>query len=83
MDGGMLEIAREVGGGLAGVVIVALGLVVVILWRRNNELQDRMLEMALTMGRENKELLLTTTSAVATNTGAINALITGRGDGRP
>lgn len=37
-------ILREIGGGLAGVVIVAMGLVIVVLFRRLTAVQDKRIE---------------------------------------
>ena len=34
------SVIQEIGGGLNAVVIVALGLAVIMLWRRLNEVQD-------------------------------------------
>lgn len=52
-----VEIVREIGGGLAAVVIVAQGIAIGILYRRNNQQQDKMLDMALSLGKENSDLV--------------------------
>lgn len=62
---GMAEFIREIGGGLPAVAIAVLGMAVIILYRRNNELQDKMLSMVETMGKENRELLSETNAATS------------------
>lgn len=66
---------KEIGGGLAAVVIIGLGCAVVVLYRRNNQLQDKMLEMAMTMGRENRDLLSVTNATVSASTQTITEAI--------
>lgn len=77
----IIPIAQEIGGGLLGVVTVVSWGALYLLWRRVNELQDRILEIATTMGKENRELLVATNQTIANSTAAINALLT-RQDGR-
>lgn len=62
------SIIHEIGGGLSAVVIVVLGAANYVQYKRNNELQDKMQEIMLTMGKENRDLLTVTTSAVNSNT---------------
>lgn len=69
------SIIKEIGGGLAAVVILALGYAVVTLYRRNNQLQDKMLDMAVTMGRENRDLMTVTNATVSASTTAITEMI--------
>lgn len=49
-------------------VIVALCGAVVVLYRQNNKLQDKMLSMVETMGRENRELLSETNTTTHAST---------------
>lgn len=49
-------------------VIVALAMAVIILYRRNNTLQDKLLAVALEMAEENRALLSQTTVAISANT---------------
>ena len=69
------SIIKEIGGGLAAVVILALAYAVVTLYRRNNQLQDKMLDMAMTMGRENRDLMNVTNATVSASTTAITEMI--------
>lgn len=69
------SIIKEIGGGLAAVVIFGLALAVVTLYRRNNQLQDKMLEMAMTMGKENRDLLAVTNTTVSASTQTITEAI--------
>ncbi len=76
MDPAMIpSLIEQIGGGLAAVVIVGLGVAVVTLYRRNNQLQDKMLDMALTMGRENRDLMTVTNATVSASTQAITEMI--------
>lgn len=68
-------VVSEIGGGLAAVVIVGLSLAVVTLYRRNNQLQDKMLDMALTMSKENRDLLAVTNATVSASTQTITEAI--------
>lgn len=69
------ELLREIGGGLPGLAIIALSAVVVVLYRRNNELQDKLLDIALTMGKENRELLSVTNATISASTQTITEAI--------
>ena len=76
MDPAMIPgIIKEIGGGLAAIVILALTYAVVTLYRRNNQLQDKMLDMAMTMGRENRDLMTVTNATVSASTTAITEMI--------
>ncbi|TRW94935.1 hypothetical protein FNJ84_17740 [Paracoccus sp. M683] len=75
-------IIQEIGGGLSAVVNVALAVALVALWRRNltltdrnDSLNDKMLEITQTMGRENRELIVATNTTLTAATGAINAAV--------
>ncbi|QIR84996.1 hypothetical protein [Paracoccus sp. AK26] len=59
---------KEVGGGLSGVVIVVSGLFNWIQYKRNSELQDKMLAMAETSVRESRDLLTDTNKTTSANT---------------
>lgn len=73
MDPG--QIISEIGGGLAAVVIVALAIANIIQYRRNNALQDLLLNTVLTMGKENRDLLAATNATIAANTEAIKQVM--------
>lgn len=76
MDPAMIPgIIKEIGGGLAAIVILGLSYAVVTLYRRNNQLQDKMLDMAMTMGRENRDLMNVTNATVSASTTAITEMI--------
>ena len=76
MDPAMIPgIIKEIGGGLAAIVILGLAYAVVTLYRRNNQLQDKMLDMALAMGRENRDLMTVTNATVSASTQAITEMI--------
>lgn len=64
----LAEFISEVGGGLAGVVIVVQGWANWIQYKRNGELQDRMLEMAESMVKESRDLITDTNKTTAANT---------------
>lgn len=66
---------KEIGGGLSAVVILALGAANVIQYRRNNALQDKLLELTQIMGKENRDLLAQTNLAISTNTEVMNRAI--------
>lgn len=69
------SIVQEIGGGLPAVVIVASAVFNYVQYKRNNELQDKMQEIMLTMGKENRDLLTVTTSAVNNNTAVIRETV--------
>lgn len=77
---------REVGGGLAGVVIVVSGWANWIQYRRNSDLQDKLLNMAEGMVKESRELLTDTNTTISANTEvtrqAVRLLEDRRSDGR-
>lgn len=76
MDPAMIPgLIKEIGGGLAAIVILALTYAVVTLYRRNNQLQDKMLDMAMTMGRETRDLMTVTNATVSASTTAITEMI--------
>lgn len=62
------DFIAEVGGGLAGVVIIVQGLFNWIQYKRNGELQDRMLSMAQSMITESRDLVTDTNKTTAANT---------------
>ena len=64
----LAEFIKEVGGGLAGVVIVVRGWFNWIQYKRNSELQDKMLAMAETSVRESRDLLTDTNKTTSANT---------------
>jgi hypothetical protein len=64
----LMTLVREVGGGLAGVVIVVQGWANWIQYKRNGELQDKMLEMAQAMVKESRDLVTETNKTNAAST---------------
>ena len=66
---------EAIGGGLSGVVIVVEALVIYALWRRINELSDKLLDMTMEMGKENRDLLVVTNTTMSTAIGTIEAAI--------
>lgn len=64
----LAEFVKEVGGGLAGVVIVVQGWFNWIQYKRNSELQDKMLAMAEASVRESRDLLTDTNKTTSANT---------------
>lgn len=63
-----LDTIAELGGGPIAVALVVLGSAVVVLYRRNNVLQDKLLEMAETRAQESRELLTDTNKITGANT---------------
>jgi len=61
------DFIREVGGGLAGVVIVVQGWANWIQYRRNSDLQDKLLSLAEGMVKESRELLTETNTTTSAN----------------
>ena len=59
---------KEVGGGLAGVVIVVQGWFNWLQYQRNNELQNKMLAMAENSVKESREILTETNKTTSANT---------------
>ena len=70
-----LQWIEVIGGGLSGVVIVVEGLAIYALWKRVNELSDKLLNTTLEMGKENRDLLVVTNTTMLTATGTIEAAI--------
>ena len=64
----LAEFIKEVGGGLAGAVIVVQGWFNWIQYKRNSELQDKMLAMAEASVRESRDLLTDTNKTTSANT---------------
>ncbi|QBX34578.1 hypothetical protein E4191_07540 [Paracoccus liaowanqingii] len=64
----LADFIAEVGGGLAGVVIVVQGWANWIQYKRNGELQDKMLAMAEAMIRESRDLVTDTNKTTSANT---------------
>lgn len=60
------NIIREIGGGLGAVVFVALGIVVVVLFRRLIAVQDKRIEEMREMGRETRLIVEQTNLALGT-----------------
>lgn len=60
-------VIQEIGGGLAAVVIVAQAIANVVQYRRNNQLQDKLLDLTHAMGKENRDLLAQTNLAISAN----------------
>lgn len=65
---GVAEFIKEVGGGLAGVVIVVQGWVNWIQYQRNSALQDKLLAMAENSVKESREILTDTNKTTSANT---------------
>ena len=59
---------KEVGGGLAGVVIIVQGWFNWIQYQRNSALQDKMLAMAETLVKESRNLRTDTNKTTSANT---------------
>ena len=59
---------KEVGGGLAGVVIIVQGWFNWIQYQRNSALHDKMLAMAETLVKESRDLLTDTNKTTNANT---------------
>lgn len=59
------NIIKELGGGSIAVMVVGLGMAVFMLWRRVTELQDKIIEIQMTLGKENRDLLNSTNSTLA------------------
>lgn len=70
-----LQWLEAIGGGLSAVVIVAEAMVIIALWKRVNELSDKLLNTTLEMGKENRDLLVVTNTTMSTATGTIEAAI--------
>lgn len=70
-----LQWLEAIGGGLSAVVIVAEAKVIIALWKRVNELSDKLLNTTLEMGKENRDLLVVTNTTMSTATGTIEAAI--------
>ena len=66
---------EAIGGGLSAVVIVVEAMVIIALWKRVNELSDKLLNTTLEMGKENRDLLVVTNTTMSTATGTIEAAI--------
>lgn len=62
------EFIKEIGGGLAGVVIVVQGWFNWIQYQRNSALQDKMLTMAENSVKESREILTETNKTTSANT---------------
>lgn len=67
-------IIRELGGGLAAVVIVTEALVALMLWRRVTALQDRLFEVQQQSNKELREMQSASHSALSANSTALAAL---------
>ena len=72
---GRLVWLEAIGGGLSAVVIVVQAWVIIALWKRVNELSDKLLNTTLEMGKENRDLLVVTNTTISTATGTIAAAI--------
>ena len=70
-----LQWLEAIGGGLSDVVIVAEAMVIIALWKRVNELSDKLLNTILEIGKENRDLLVVTNTTMSTATGTIEAAI--------
>lgn len=75
-------IIREIGGGLAAVVLVAQAAAIIALWRRNiqltdknDALNDKALEVAMKMAGENAELIRATNVTLTAATGTLDAAV--------
>ena len=71
----LLPLIKELGGGLAAVALVISWFVIGALWRRLNEVQDKLHETTLQMNKENRDLLTTTNTTVSAATSAISAAV--------
>ena len=70
-----LQWLEAIGGGLSAVVIVAEAMVIITLWKRVNELSDKLLNTTLEMCKENRDLLVVTNTTMSTAIGTIEAAI--------
>lgn len=73
------DIASLVASNLSVAVIVVQGWMNLIQYRRNGELQDKMLAMAQTMIVESRELLTETNKITSANTEVMRRVLEGRG----
>lgn len=64
----LADVIKEVGGGLAGVVIVVQGWFNWIQYKRNSKLQDKMLAMAEASVQESCDLLTDTKKTTSADT---------------
>ena len=66
---------EAIGSGLAGVVIVAQGFAIFLLWRRANELSDKLVDTVREMGGESRDLMASSNDAMGSLTTAVNAAV--------
>ena len=52
---------------ILAVIVVVEFIVLAVLYRRNNQLQDKLLDMATTMGKENSDLVTQNNTALGAN----------------
>ena len=64
----LAEFIKALGGGLSGVVMAVSGWFNWIQYKRNSELQDKMLAMAEASVRESRDLLTDTNKTTSANT---------------
>lgn len=64
----LAEFIKALGGGLSGVVMAVSGWFNWIQYKRNSELQDKMLAMAETSVKESRDLLTDTNKTTSANT---------------
>lgn len=62
-----MSVVEQIGGGLQAVVIVGQAIANIVQYRRNNQLQDKLLDLTQTMGKENRDLLSQTNLAISAN----------------
>lgn len=69
------SLIKELGGGAIAVMLVISWAVIFALWKRLNEVQDKLHEVTITMGKENRDLLTATNTTISAATGAIAAAV--------
>ena len=79
MDVSFDSIAALVASNLSAAVIIALGWANVVQYKRNNQLQDKILGMAEGAGKDTKEILIDTNRITSANTEVIRRVLEGRG----
>lgn len=62
-----MTVVEQICGGLQAVVIVGQAIADIVQYRRNNQLQDKLLDLTQTMGRENRDLLSQTNLSISAN----------------
>lgn len=62
---------QELGGTLSSLVIIIQFLVITVLYKRNNQLQDQVVEVMTEFSKEQRETQALSNKAIHTNTAAL------------